>query len=491
MRDLGAGGVKIGDGHVRDRKFVLVKNCEVRDCLVSEGGRVDPAGVGVWIGHAVGNTVAHCTIRDMYYSGISAGWNWGFAQTARDNVLEWNHIYDIGRHVLSDMGGIYLLGRQPGTVERYNHIHHVTRARNCAFGVYFDSGTSLVTVTNNVVHDCEDTNFFLAAISASNRVENNVFVCGPRVQVHALPRNPSSRPTLFARNILAWDGGKFTYSQQGEDTIAMRDNLYWCPDDIRPKEDPRGCTYAPIRFADLAARDLRLADTNVATKAGFIPFSIDGCGKTTPVSLTADMPKVPDVFFAAPEPIIEDIREDFEEVPVGTAFPGWSVLQPDGTNTIRVTERFAAAGRRSLEVIDDKKDWRPHFSRSVYRPKGRWKISFALMVEGGAQPRIELRGDGVGFPLRVAADGMLTSADGPLMKIEEGKWHTIAISLALGKGREKHVCTVTVKPHGADSRAFQVPFPPTLLALHWIGIYSCGAKGRYYLDDFVVAKDGK
>ena len=203
------------------------------------------------------------------------------------------------------------------------------------------------------------------------------------------------------------------------------------------------------------------------------------------------MPKVPDVFFAAPEPIIEDIREDFEEVPVGTAFPGWSVLQPDGTNTIRVTERFAAAGRRSLEVIDDKKDWRPHFSRSVYRPKGRWKISFALMVEGGAQPRIELRGDGVGFPLRVAADGMLTSADGPLMKIEEGKWHTIAISLALGKGREKHVCTVTVKPHGADSRAFQVPFPPTLLALHWIGIHSCGAKGRYYLDDFVVAKDGK
>ena len=493
LRDLGAGGVKIGDGHVRDRKFVLVKNCEVRDCLISEGGRVDPAGVGVWIGHAVGNTVAHCTIRDMYYSGISAGWNWGFAQTARDNVLEWNHIYDIGRHVLSDMGGIYLLGRQPGTVERYNHIHHVTRARNCAYGVYFDSGTSLVTVTNNVVHDCEDTNFFLAAISASNRVENNVFVCGPRVQVHALPRNPSSRPTLFARNILAWDGGKFTYSQQGEDTIAMRDNLYWCPDDIRPKEDPRGCTYAPISFADLAGRDLRLADTNAATKAGFIPFSIDGCGKTTPVSLTADMPKVPDVFFAAPEPIIEDIREDFEEVPVGTAFPGWSVLQPDGTNTIRVTERFAAAGRRSLEVIDDKKDWRPHFSRSVYRPKGRWKISFALMVEGGAQPRIELRGDGdgVGFPLRVAADGMLTSADGPLMKIEEGKWHTIAISLALGKGREKHVCTVTVKPHGADSRAFQVPFPPTLLALHWIGIYSCGAKGRYYLDDFVVAKDGK
>ena len=488
LRDLGSGGVKIGDGHVRGRKMELSRGCEVSDCLISEGGRVNPAGVGVWIGHATGNRVAHNTIHDMYYSGISAGWNWSFAQTARDNILEWNHIYDIGRHVLSDMGGIYLLGRQPGTVERFNHIHHVTRARNCAFGVYFDSGTSLVTVTNNVVHDCEDTNFFLAAISASNRVENNIFVCGPRVQMHALPRNPSSSPTRYARNIVAWDDGKFTYSQQGEDTIEMADNLYWCPEEIRPEEDPRGCTYAPIRFADLAARDLRIADTNAATKAGFIPFSIDGCGKTSPVVLTKGLPKVPDVFFAAPDPIAENVDENFEDVAVGGAFPGWSVLQPDGTNTVRVTDKVAATGSRSLEVIDDKKDWRPHFYRSIARNKGNCTLSFSLMVEGKAQPRIDLRGDDIEPRpvIRVLADGTLTASDKPLVKLETGKWYGIAIAMQLGKGRERHEYSVAVTPKGGEGKTFTIPLSPKFKSFYWVGIHSCGNGGRYWIDDFKI-----
>ena len=490
LRDLGAGGVKIGDGRLRGKEFPFVSGCEVSDCLISEGGRVDPAGVGVWIGHAVSNRVAHNTIRDMYYSGISGGWNWSFAETARDNILEWNHIHDIGRHVLSDMGGIYLLGRQPGTVERYNHIHHVTRARNCAFGIYFDSGTSLVTATNNVVHDCEDTNFFLAAISASNRVENNIFVCGPRVQMHALPRNPSSKPTRYARNIIVWDDGKFTYTLQGENTIEMADNLYWCPEDIKPKEDPRGCAYAPIRFADLDARDLRLADTNAATKAGFIPFSIDGCGKTTPVSLTADLPKVPDVFFPAPEPIAENVDEDFENVAVGGAFPGWSVLQPDGTNTIRVTDTVAATGRHSLEIIDDKKDWRPHVYRTVVRRKGLCTLSFALMVKGRAQPRLILNGDDTGPVVRVLADGTLTASEKPLMKLADGTWYVIEIAMRLGKGRERHEYTVAVTPKDGERQTFTLPLGPKFRAFHWIGIHSCGDRGRYYIDDFrIVDRD--
>lgn len=486
LRDLGAGGVKIGDNSRAKGGIALVSGCEVSDTLVSEGGRVDPAGVGVWIGHAVSNRVAHCTIRDMYYSGISAGWNWCFAETARDNILEWNHIYDIGRHVLSDMGGIYLLGRQPGTVERFNHIHHVTRARNCAFGVYFDSGTSLVTVTNNVVHDCEDTNFFLAAISASNRVENNIFVCGPRVQVHYAPRNPSAKPTRYAHNIVAWDDGKFSYSQPPEDTIEFADNLYWCPEDIRPKKEPFGCTYAPIKFADLNARDLRLADTNVATKAGFVPFSIDGCGKTSPVSLTADMPKVPDVFFAAPDPPVENIDEDFETVAVGEAFPGWNILAPDGTNTIHVTEKTAASGKRSLEIIDDKKDWRPHVYRSVARNKGVCTLSFALMFEDKAQPRLELRGNEAGPNVRILADGVLAASDKPLLKLEEGKWHRIEVVMQLGKGRTLHEYTVAVTPSGGERRTFTLPLPKKFTAFYWIGIHSCGNKGRYYVDDFKV-----
>ncbi len=186
---------------------------------------------------------------------------------------------------------------------------------------------------------------------------------------------------------------------------------------------------------------------------------------------------------------MDDIREDFEEVPSGAAFPGWSVLQPDGTNTIRVTERPAASGRRSLEIIDDKKDWRPHMYRSIYCPKGRWKLSFALRIEDRAQPRIGLRGDDLEFPLRVGADGMLSAAGSSLMKIEEGKWYKITISFMMGKERKEHACVVTVTPPEGPARDFSVPLPPKMLVVNWIGIHSCGTKGRYYLDDFIFVQD--
>jgi hypothetical protein len=257
LRDLGAGGVKIGEGRFVRGKTEMTRRCAVKNCLISEGGRVNPAGVGVWIGHAKENLVSRNTIRDLYYSGVSAGWNWSFNETARDNIIEWNHICDIGRGVLSDMGGIYLLGSQPGTVERFNYIHDVTRARNCAFGIYFDSGTSHVVVSNNVVHDCQDSNFFLAAISASNRVVNNIFAFGPGRQLHAAGRNPKSSPTRFERNVVAWDEGAWADGLPGEEAISLSGNLYLAPEESRPKNAPRGGVYVDSFFADIcrAAED--------------------------------------------------------------------------------------------------------------------------------------------------------------------------------------------------------------------------------------------
>jgi hypothetical protein len=128
LTDLGAGGVKIGDPGVPKEGVEATTGILVAENHIHDIGIVYPAAVGVWIGQSGANAVAHNEISDTYYTAISLGWTWGYDPTAaRDNHIEVNNLYNIGRGLLSDMGCIYSLGVQPGTVERNNLCHDVSR----------------------------------------------------------------------------------------------------------------------------------------------------------------------------------------------------------------------------------------------------------------------------------------------------------------------------------------------------------------------------
>ncbi|MBR4172051.1 MAG: right-handed parallel beta-helix repeat-containing protein [Kiritimatiellae bacterium] len=490
--DLGAGGVRIGDGWEK-RPIVLSKSCVVRDCIIEGGGRVDPAGVGVWIGHGAGNLISHNTIHDLYYSGISAGWNWCIATTARDNILEWNHIYDIGQHVLSDMGGIYLLGSQPGTVERYNHVHHVTRARNCAFGIYFDSGTAYVTVTNNVVHDCQDCNWFCARISASNRVENNIFAYSPTSQLFNPPRSEESKPSLFARNVVVWEDARLIAAQPDERTMIYRDNLAWCDEESR-SGNVRGFTFRDPDFLNPRARDFRLRDPTTVSSIGFVPFSIEGCGRISPRRFTDANAKTPAVFFPPPERENLPIAEDFENVESGGSWPNWNMHPKNAAEYIKVTDATAAQGRKSLEITDGIASWMPHLYHYMLRNhQGIQRITFALRLEPGAQPEFEVREeDGIwqsayGPEIRIGSDGFLYARGKKLLKVPYNEWFRVELAFELGTKRESHTFTVSVTlPGDKEVRIFEGnPLHRRFRTVHWLGFQSLTSGGvKYWVDDF-------
>lgn len=201
---LGAGGIAINGATELGRPGVTRDNVVI-DNEISHGGLVFPAGIGVLIRHSRGNQVSHNHIHDFHYSGISCGWVWGYGDSiSRDNRFEYNHIHDIGHGRLSDMGGIYLLGVQPGTVVRRNLIHGIHCANYGGWCIYLDEGSSHVLVEDNVCHDAA-TQAFHQHYGRENVVRNNIFAFGARGQIATGRVEPHLSYTM-ERNIMIGAG---------------------------------------------------------------------------------------------------------------------------------------------------------------------------------------------------------------------------------------------------------------------------------------------
>ena len=178
LRELGGGGIIVNgvntaaypESATRITESVSVINNHIYDI-----GKIYMQSVGVFIGFARGNLVEHNEIHDTYYSGISAGWNWGFAPTTgSENRIGYNHIYNIGQGVLCDMGGIYLMSIQPGTRVYNNLIHNVKHRVYGGWGIYSDAGSSHQVIEKNVCYDCSSHGWH-QNYGRENIVRNNLF----------------------------------------------------------------------------------------------------------------------------------------------------------------------------------------------------------------------------------------------------------------------------------------------------------------------------
>ena len=115
------------------------------------GARVRGAAA-IFAGYVASSQLAHNTIRDTGYTGISLGWGWGNhvvgKQTfARDNHITSNHIEGV-MSALNDGGCAYTLGPQPNSTLSEN----VCIADNAPVvgSFYHDNGSRYFTTTRNV-----------------------------------------------------------------------------------------------------------------------------------------------------------------------------------------------------------------------------------------------------------------------------------------------------------------------------------------------------
>jgi len=217
MCDLGAGGVKVDGASVREARCQRTGNNSITDNHIHDGGHVFHSAVGIVATHTFGNQLVHNHIHDFYYTGVSCGWEWTYADSvSKDNLIEKNHIHHLGKNLLSDLGGIYTLGVQPGTVLRGNVIHDIEKWNYGGRGIYPDQGSSHLLIENNIVYDTASQPFS-QHFGRGNIVRNNIFAFGREGQVR-LSRIYGApgcyRPEIergrkgfiFERNIIVTDG---------------------------------------------------------------------------------------------------------------------------------------------------------------------------------------------------------------------------------------------------------------------------------------------
>ena len=321
---LGAGGVRLGcdarswrgsqpenplvDAAVRDPR-IRVRGNEISDCEIGDYGRSFPSACGVFITDAEHTRIVHNEIHDGYYTGVSCGWVWGHMPSlSYHNEISFNHIHDIGKGLLSDMGGVYTLGVSTGTVVTNNVIHDIDARHYGGWGLYTDEGSSGIIMENNVVYRtkfaCYHMHFGRECI-----IRNNVFGGGLLEQV-VRSRRQAHISFFFYNNIVFWKEGalhkgnwddpddyEFPYhpdkSRKLRKTTECDWNLYFNPNlrrkDVRFGPDltweewrARGedvhSLWADPRFADPGAGDFSLSPDSPAFKLGFRPIDVSAVG---------------------------------------------------------------------------------------------------------------------------------------------------------------------------------------------------------------------
>lgn len=506
--DMGVGGIRIGEASMAPTDEAESSRNTVDNNHISDSGHVYPAGVGVWVAQSSHNTISHNEIHDLFYSGMSIGWNWDDAPNrCHHNTIEFNHVHHVMRGMLSDGGAIYTLGASPGSVIRNNVFHDVWAYDNPPFGwgIYLDATSSGYLVENNVVYNILSGCLMYSNGGHEHVIRNNIFAFPAN---HMLWPYWEKRPNTFRHNLLLMTQGTlfvpFTESSLQQRLAAKEslgswdENLYWHTgqrDELKFFKHnlagwqalglDRKSVVADPQFVNAAEYDFRLQPGSPALKLGFQPIDVSRAGLYGDAAWVDEARRVkhPKTVLPAPPapPPPLEVADDFEKYQPGASPENAVVSGEEKDASVRVTDQQAASGKRSLKITDAQgvePSWQPHFFYQPRLVEGTVRQSFDVKLEPKALMFVQWR-DETSYPECIGPSvtfdgaGRITAGDRLVATAPVDGWLHVEIEAPLGKNAPRKYSLTVVPANGARQVFTDLPFSgKDFRALHWLGFVS-------------------
>ena len=202
--DIGAVGVRIGNPfQPADTDANVPQFTTVQNNIVEGYGRTIPAAFGIGQGMGHDNLYTHNDVYDGYHCAISTSQS--IAETTKpvgignaNNVISFNHVYNLLQGIMNDGGSIRIDGGNSvftaaGNKVLNNRIHDVTDASIMdangygGNGIYLDDDTGLVDVENNLVYRVSGFPVYTphgpALPNSPNIIKNNILAYGRSAMV--------------------------------------------------------------------------------------------------------------------------------------------------------------------------------------------------------------------------------------------------------------------------------------------------------------------
>jgi hypothetical protein len=504
--DMGAGGVRIGEGGSPKTEGQTASHNVVDNNFIHDGGRVLRAAVGVWIGRSSFNEITHNEICDFRYTGVSVGWSWGYdASSANNNHIDYNHIHHIGLGQLNDMGGIYTLGVSPGTTLTGNVIHDVWSHPRLygGWGLYTDEGSSEILLSSNLVYNVR-TGTFHQHYGRDNRVVNNILAYSATPQI-VRSREEDHNSFFFERNIVYFNNGSLLGSTWKNGNWTADNNVYWDTsgqelvfagrswDEWQAEGFDKNSIIADPMFVDAEHGDFRLKESSPALAVGFESFDFSKAGLYGDPEWV-DLPKktVRESFSPPAAPRPTNIADDFEKTEPGAPATQAQTIGEEGSAQIRIVADVAASGSHSLKFTDAEgldKSFNPHLVYAPHLRSGLAVGEFSIRIEPGASFYHEWR-DGrspyrVGPSIWFDPDGTIRASGQTVAKAPPGEWVHVVVSCTLGRHSDG-TYDLTVQGPGQEAQEFTdlACGTPEFNQLDWYGFVSNATQAAtVYIDD--------